>query len=371
MRIAFISPFLFRCRRGVERFTIELSNKLVKISSDIEVDILTWQEKKLKNIDIGCIQERVKILKVPYSRYFQSKCAVPFYFINLLKGHYDSVNIFFAGYGEIAALKLLSLFRNQKVNIIFPYLYSLVPHRYQEFTKCKFIDKADKIISVSKFVADGVKEFCARESQVIHNGFDKELFYPDKETGDRLRFELGFSKDDKILLTVAALEEIKGIQKVIRTLPLLSRRLNNLKYVIVGSGPYEPSLKDIIKETNSGQQVFLVGEQDNLQAYDSMADLVLLFSRAEAFGMVLLEAMGCQLPVVVPKVRPYNEIVKEGTGVFVDASNSQEVCSAIENLLLDENLRRKMGQKARAHVVENFAWDKIARQYYQLFLSQA
>ncbi len=368
MRIAFISPFVYRFKRGIERFTLELAKELTEKDEFLKITILTWQEKRpCRLIDLP---ERIKIFSVPYFRYYRSKWAVPFYFSNLLKGHYDIVNIFFAGYGVAETLTLLSLFKEQRFNIIFQYPYSLVPHRYREFNRFNLVHRADRIISPSKFIADSVKESFGIESKIIHNGLKSEQFCPNNELRKKMRSKFGFSEEDKILLTIAAFEERKGIQKVIKALPLLNNTVKDVKYVVLGRGLYEPQLKNLIKEMELEKQVFLTGITDNPYPFYCMADIFLLLSYEEAFPLVLPEAMGCGLPVIVSKRRPFDEIVRGDVGRMVNDEDPKAVSVAIADLLLNHDLRMQMGKAARIYAVNNFSWEKIVDEYYRFFRLQ-
>ncbi|MBP7087689.1 MAG: glycosyltransferase family 4 protein [Candidatus Omnitrophica bacterium] len=367
MRIAFISPFIYWYKRGIETFTLGLTQELVKINTDINITILAWHGKNSRQIPY--LSDRLTLSKVPYSRYFQANIAAIYYWVNFFKSKYDIINIFFACYGEAKALSTLWLLRRQKFNIILQYPYSQVPHRYQEFKRYNLIDKADNIISVSRFVADDLKNFCGRESKIIYNGFNNYPVISRKEKESQ-RFEMGFKPQDKILLSVAALEERKGMYKVIKAMPLLKRKFSNLKYIILGEGSDKANLVSLINKMGLEKEVFLKGETDKPEQFYDIADVFVLLSRGEAFGLALIEAMGKGLPVVVAKVRPFDEVVNDRTGFLVDDNNLSAIAATLEKLLSDDILRQTMGEQARCLAVENFTWGKIASQYSELFYSQ-
>lgn len=368
MRVAFISPFIYWYKRGIETFTLGLAQELVKINDDMKVTILTWHGQNSRKIPY--LSDRLVLLKVPYSRYLQADIAAIFYWLNFFKNKYDIINIFFACYGEAKALSTLGLFCQQKFNIILQYPYSQVPHRYREFKRYNLIDKADKVISVSRFVAEDLKDFCGRESKIIYNGFSDNYPVISLEEKENKRLKMGFNPKDKILLSVAALEERKGMHKVIKAMPLLKKKFPNLKYIILGEGPDRPRLESLIRETRLEKEVFLKGEIDNPEQFYNIADIFILLSRGEAFGLALIEAMGQGLPVVVAKVRPFDEVVNAKIGFLIDDNNLDEIAATLEKLLSDDILRQKIGEQARSLAVENFTWRKIASQYSELFYSQ-
>ena len=198
MKIAFICPFIYRLQRGIENFTINLSNELVKQFPDIEISILTWRGKK--NQQFKPYGKRLQILNVPYSRYFQSKAAIPFYLAYLLIQKHDLVNVFFADYGEGVTLKALRWLKKQKFNIIFGYPYSQTPQRYQGFQKLSLLDEADKIITKTSVVSDEIGRVFGKESIVIGNGFSSGLFSPNRELRLKMGRDLGFSLSTAAIL---------------------------------------------------------------------------------------------------------------------------------------------------------------------------
>ncbi len=197
LRVAFIHPFLFRYARGIERYTFNLANALA--GRGVEVHLLTWKWPQVLKIDE--IDSRVHIHSLPTARYFAAKAIVPFYVRHLSKHAYDFVWIAFAGYGEAEALRLA---RKQPFGIVFHYPLAQVPHRYREFKRYGLAQRAAQIVSVSEYVADGVREFFGRESTVIHHGVDAERFKPDEEGRRAKRKELRLG-EAPLLVTVAAI----------------------------------------------------------------------------------------------------------------------------------------------------------------------
>jgi len=179
MRVAFIHPFLFRYPRGIERFLINLANALVR--RGIDVHIITWRWPK--PVQIGTLDPDVELHVMPTSRYYAATLMVPCYIWHLINHSYDFIWVFFAGYGEAQAITLVSKFRLLTYGVILHYPLAEVPHRYRQLKRSGFAEQAHTIVSVSDFVADGVKQFLGRETVVIPSAVDANHFQPDNAMG--------------------------------------------------------------------------------------------------------------------------------------------------------------------------------------------
>ena len=350
MRIAIIHPFLFRYARGIERFTFNLANALAR--RGVEVHLLTWRWSQ--PIQIDTLDSNVKVHTFPTSRYYAAKAIVPFYVAHLLRHQYDFVWIFFAGYGEAEALTLAW---QRRFGIVFHYPFMQVPHRYREFRRFRLAERAARIVSVSRYVADGVHEFCGRDSTVIYNGVDVARFNPDPNAHARHRSELGIEEGDLVLLSAAALEERKGIQDVIQALPHVLTNLPQTKYIVVGEGSYRLVLEAKIANLGLGRVVRLAGVTADIFPYYNCADVFLLLSRGEALPIAPLEAMAMELPVIAAQQPPFDELLAPEYGMMVNEQDASQVSSAISGLLAHGARRRAMGQAGRARILADFTWN--------------
>ncbi len=131
---AFIHPFQLRLQRGIEVNLWNLSSTLAQ--NGTRVDILTWAGP-LDVPDYARLPE-LRIHKVPALRYFQAEFSVLYYVYWLLKGNYQHIFVYFAGYGEGLALYIARLFRSIPFSVAFEFPPSLVPHRYREFEQWGF-----------------------------------------------------------------------------------------------------------------------------------------------------------------------------------------------------------------------------------------
>jgi len=275
--------------------------------------------------------------------------------------------LFFAGYGEAEAMNLLARFRSQPYCIVFHFPREQVPHQYAEFERFGLARQAHQIISVSQYVAQGVKAEYARVSAVIGNGVDPGIFRPNRETRVRVRKKLGVDNDAPVLITLAALEERKGVQWIIRAIPHLLPEFPMLQYWILGEGAYRANLEAEISRLGIKSHVRLLGNNYDVASFLAAADIGCLLSYGEAFGMALIEYMAVALPVVTSCHAPFEELVRSEWGVMVNERETAAVTSAIRTLLQNPDRHRAMGQAGRQHVLSHHTWTQVAEDYLRLF----
>ncbi len=361
-RWAFIHPFQLRLQRGIEVYLWNLTATLAK--QGVKVDILTW-DGPLPVPDFANVPG-VTLHRVPTVRYFQDWVGLPFLVFWLLKGHYQQVFVHFAGYGEGRALSIANLFRFIPFSVVFHFPPSLVPYRYLEFKRWKFDRISQHLIGVSQSTAEEVSKWAERSCVTIGHGVDPERFSPDPILRRKTRIELQIDETFPVLISVAAFEERKGMQWVLRAMPDLLTRFPDLHYVVVGDGPYRADLEHLISELALEDRVHLVGQQSDVRPFLSTADIFMVLSKGEASSISLLEALSCSLPCITSHHPPFDELTRPEFGLQVDEQNINQVSSAITGLLLNPELRLSMGAAAREWVKEHYSWSNIARQYRQL-----
>ena len=237
-KLAIISPFQQRYARGVERFSWELGRAFVR--RDVEVDLLTWYGPN--PCAWGERRPASGYCAAPYSRYYQSMAAAPFYAGWLIRGGYDWVMVYWSGYGEAAALRLSRLVRRQRVCLVLHFPRDEAPNRYDEFEWTGLARDADLVVAVSEYVARGARAHFGRPCATVDNGVDPQRFDLGRCSRQAARNELGVGENAPVLVSVAALEERKGIQWVLRALPRLLSEFPDLQYWVLGEGPHRAAL---------------------------------------------------------------------------------------------------------------------------------
>lgn len=247
---------------------------------------------------------------------------------------------------------------------------------YQKFWVNFFIPRMDKLISVgNETVRVGIAKHIPAEKFVfIPNGVDTEKNILSKSRPDLERV-LGQSVDNKkILLTSGRLAKRKGVAWFVRNvMPKLSKETF---YVIAGEGPDRENIEHAIKECNLSQRVIMLGyvNDETRNILLNNCDLFLqpnikIPGDMEGFGISVIEAGACGLPVIAASLEGLKDAIKDGeNGFLLESGNAQAFVKKIDKLLTDEPGRLLFGEKARSYVIKHFSWEKIARIYLQEIL---
>jgi len=366
MKLAFIHPFQLRLQRGIEVYLWNLALALAQQGS--RVDILTWAGPL--DVPDYARNPAIKLHTVPYVRYFQAQFGVLYYVYWLLKGNYQHVFVNFAGYGEGLALRLARRMLPIPFSVVFHFPPSLVPHRYREFDHWGFLRDAIYLIAVSQATAEEVEKWAGRPCAVIRHGVDVERFHPDALLRVRIRKDLKIGPDEPVLISIAALEERKGIQWVVQAMPKVLEEMPETRYWILGDGPYRCELEKQVRNLNVQNNVLFLGFQRDIEPYLAASDIALLLSWGEASPISILEFTAAGLPVLTSPHQPFPELIQPEWGQMVTEQDAEQVSRAIIRLLSDAAVRITRGAQGRAWATENHAWHQVARQYQTLIGSR-
>jgi glycosyltransferase involved in cell wall biosynthesis len=168
------------------------------------------------------------------------------------------------------------------------------------------------------------------------------------------------------LITVAALEERKGVQFVIEALLKVVEEIPDIHYLIIGDGSYRDKLMELASCLNLENNVSFLGFQEEVERFLAASDVALLLSRGEASPVSLLEFAAAGLPILTSLHPPFPELVQPDWGEMVPEQDAGKVSQAIINLLSDPTLRTRRGVHARAWAIENHNWSQVAKQYIGL-----
>ena len=207
---------------------------------------------------------------------------------------------------------------------------------------------------------------------VIPPGVDVSHFYP--IPADEAKMYVGLKPEDRMVLFVGRIEPLKGLDTLIQAMSELElQEKQRVHLAIIGgdpsASPREMSgemarLQKLCDDLSVGQTVVFLGkrDQDKLPYYYSAAELVVMPSHYESFGMVALEAMACGTPVIASEVGGLAYLVKDGeTGFTIPDQEPDMLCEKISWLLNDHDLHAAMSQRA-VEYAQDYAWEKIATQ---------
>ncbi len=226
-------------------------------------------------------------------------------------------------------------------------------------------NRADRLITCSAYMRDHVADVYGLEESrimVISNGIDPSELVPVADL-DELR--LSFAQpDERLVLLVGRLVYEKGFQLALEALPGLIERVGNVRFIIAGSGTHEAELRQQAHELGLDPHGTFLGwiGDDVLHSLYRIADLTVVPSIYEPFGLVALEAMASGCPCLVSDTGGLREVVpNESVGLRFRSRDPQSLGAMAERLLTDAELRDRMVAEASEHVL-TFDWADVARQ---------
>lgn len=222
------------------------------------------------------------------------------------------------------------------------------------------------LTAVSAHAADlANSELGVKKVEFLPNGVDSSKFAPSKSAQN---------KDKFIILSPVRLRPGKRIKLVIDALPTILNRIPEAVLQIIGSGSEKATLQRRVRELGLEKNVDFLGLKtpDEMPRYLQNASVAVFPSEREGMPLAALEAMSCGVPVVTSSLPIFKVLVGDDErGISLDLEDRQSahilLGKKIITLLLDINMRNKMGQAARNYVVKNNNWNSIADSYLEMF----
>ena len=221
-------------------------------------------------------------------------------------------------------------------------------------------------LSITTFaVSNWVKEdlikmlrISERRIKVLHNGVNLKRYSPE-DNDFYLNNELGIGKESNIVLCLSHARPQKGLEYLIKAVPAILKSHPDTYVVFCGGGPLESKLQDLALELGVSSHMHFLGVRDDVQRLLNCADVFVMPSLAEAFGLVLLESMAMEKALVASNVEGIRDIVRDkDTGLLVPPADPESLSDAIGLLLENPNLRSTMGSNGRKRVEELFDLEK-------------
>jgi glycosyltransferase involved in cell wall biosynthesis len=204
---------------------------------------------------------------------------------------------------------------------------------------------------------------------MVPNGVKTEV-YENVEKQDLKSCRIAYAlPEEKLVLFVGRLVYEKGAHVLINAIPKILEKVN-AKFVIVGSGYMKEQLSNIVRSMGLEHKVLFTGfvDEETLLKLQKCADVSVVPSLFEPFGIVALEAMAAKSPVVVSDTGGLSEIVDHDlTGVKVYPNNTESLAWGIAKVLLDDRFRSRIRENGYRKVQEKYDWDKIAQQTIRIY----
>jgi glycosyltransferase involved in cell wall biosynthesis len=269
----------------------------------------------------------------------------------------DILHAFYvSGYGTLARL---SKFHPLAVSVLGSDVFDFPG---ESFFHRKLIEKnleaADHIFSTSHIMAREASQYVNKPITVIPFGVNLDIFKPRKVASI-------FDEESIVIGTIKTLEEKYGIEYLIRSFKIVRERHPNapLKLLIVGSGSLKERLENLVRDLGIEQSVLFIGRvpYDQVSKYYNMLSIYMALSvcESESFGVAVVEAQASGKPVVVSNVGGLPEVIEDGlTGFIVPPRDIQATAAAIERLVVDRDLKSRMGRAGRERVSRMYDWEQ-------------
>ena len=231
------------------------------------------------------------------------------------------------------------------------------------------IEQSDGVTAISNYLREKTyQEFdVRRDIEVIHNFVNCDVYQRDVDSVKRRReFAL---EHERVLVHISNFRPVKRLTDVIEIFDLVQKEIPS-KLLLIGDGPERSRAEWMVTRKGIRDRVVFLGKQDRIHEKLPMADVLLMPSELESFGLSALEAMACEVVPVATRVGGVPEVVDHGeTGYLAEVGDVQEMARCAIEILRDEDRLRAMGKVARRRARERFCASKIIPQYERFYRS--
>ena len=220
--------------------------------------------------------------------------------------------------------------------------------------------------AVSDFLVEETRRVFGEGLRVrrVYNFVDTEEFKPQRNPELRRCFA---DPGERVLLHVSNFRPVKCVPHVVEIFARVAARLP-ARLILAGLGPERNAAKEQVQELGLGGRVHFIGNQESIADLLSVADLFLLPSQTESFGLAALEAMSCAVPVLASRVGGLPELVEDGRNSYLcEAGDVASFAARAAELLGDGELYCRVAGAARETAVERFAIERILPQYVEIY----
>jgi glycosyltransferase involved in cell wall biosynthesis len=357
---------LSNSKGGVFTVTMQWAKGLIRKGCDVNIFFLT-QSKEAK-----CLvpSERIRFHYVTTSNFLPNLRAI---FKFLFHDRSDVIHTNFASLGLLAIFK--------KYMFKTPFIFTLhgIPEPWLqlslsdkvaytiEYYLLPFVtSQSSAVVAVSKYVKDMLKRRYNVDSEVIYHGVDANTFKPRNKAQSKR--ELGYEETDFVVLFIGKLHPYKDPLTLIKAFSEAVKKNTNLCLAMIGEGELYQEVNKKISELNLLNRVKLFRRvsDERLKILYNAADLFVLPSVGEAFGMTLLEAMASGVPVIASNSGACLEVVGNA-GILFSRGNHIELAEKILRLSHEKELSRKLSEAGMKRVRETFSWEDKIDQYLKLY----
>ncbi len=226
------------------------------------------------------------------------------------------------------------------------------------------MESSDAVTSVSNWLTEETqREFqLSVPVRTIYNFLDVAKFHVRPPERCKLA-----ESNEKIIMHISNFRPVKRVTDVVRAFKKISERVN-ARLIMVGDGPERMSAVGVARQLGISNRIKFLGNYENIETILPCADLIFQPSEHESFGLVPLEAMACEIPVLATDSGGIREVVINGvTGYLCEVGDTEAMAARAIQILTDDTHARALGRRGRERVISHFSKAKIVAQYEDLY----
>lgn len=338
---------------GGERYLANLSNELAKRGHDIFVALAP--DAPLKDELFAVSPENILFSRMRNALDFSSA----FELADFIRRH--EIQIVHAHLARDYPLAAMAA-RKTKINLMLTRHVLFPLNRLQK----RILKNVAAVIAPSVAIEQSLKNqnlFAPEKITLIHYGIDLKHFSPPAKAPQK----------DFTVLTIGHLAPIKGHDVFIRAAEIVLSKQPDVRFIIVGEdkshdGKNRREIETLIKQLNLTDKIELVGWTDDVRSFLNKSAIFVSAARAEAFGLVMPEAMVNEIPVIATRSEGALEIIEDGkSGILVPNADYQLLAQKILELYENRDQRERLGKNGRLRVEENFSLERMVAQTEELY----
>jgi N-acetyl-alpha-D-glucosaminyl L-malate synthase BshA len=228
------------------------------------------------------------------------------------------------------------------------------------------IEESNAVTAISEYLREvTLKEFDVQHPiEMIPNFVNCDVFQPAKDNSRREEFAPG---NEKVLVHLSNFRPVKRVLDVIEIFAQVRKEIP-AKLLMIGDGPDRATAEWMVRQNGLASAVTFLGKQSQVQELLNCADLMLLPSDLESFGLAVLEAMACGVPAVCSRVGGVPEVVRDGVeGYLVTPRDTKTMAARALEILTDPGRQERMGKAARERALSQFCSTRIIPLYEKLY----
>ncbi|HXY87980.1 MAG TPA: glycosyltransferase family 4 protein [Candidatus Acidoferrales bacterium] len=369
MRIIQASSYFYPHIGGVETHVYELSQSLVEMGHEVTVICAEVPKSKQYESLNGFTVLRFPAIDLPYIPYiYFLKNKLSKLKADVIHSHYPPP---FMSQAVLTALKDVPHVLTYHCDVIIPETLSKlkIPKPVKRIIECAnkrlylnfILNNVTKLIATTNSYATTSEILKNLNFEVVPNGIRLQKF-------DKALKEINAEREANTILFVGRLTSVKGVNYFIEAAKTVIKEYPKTNFLIVGRGEDEEILLKLSKGYEANIKFFGHVSWHNLIRLYKMSTALVLpsFTRLEAFGIVLLEAMACETPIIASDIPGVNDVT-DGAGFLVEPKNPEKIADAVLRVFANADESRSMGKRGRRLVESKYDWKVVTKQILNVY----